>query len=170
MAANELAQEANDLFHQQERRGIESHDVHWDGEWISPGVYRLRNDGTHTAHEVRVTAIVDEEQMRAESARVDAGDHLALEFPQARIQYHRERRGREEAEEQRRSNQFPHIPAALSPDYHYIAERVYWRTELGTSKEHASSHNLAGLGDRLIALSDCCRCAATSERRPGRTG
>ncbi|WP_432127682.1 hypothetical protein [Streptomyces sp. bgisy082] len=147
MAANELAREANDLFHQQERRGIESHDVHWDGEWISPGVYRLRNDGTHTAHEVRVTVIVDEEQMRAESARVDAGDHLALEFPQARIQYHRERRGREEAEEQRRSNQFPHIPAALPPDYHYIAEQVYWRTELGTPKEHASSHHLAGLGD-----------------------
>ncbi|WP_329142717.1 hypothetical protein OG275_00045 [Streptomyces niveus] len=52
--ANQLAQQANDLFHHQERRGVESHDVHWDGEWVRPGVYRLRNDGTHTACDLSV--------------------------------------------------------------------------------------------------------------------
>jgi hypothetical protein len=147
VAANELAQEANNLFHHQERRGVESHDVHWDGEWISPGIYHLRNDGTHAAYEVRVTVTVDEEQVRAESARVDGGGHLTLDFPQARRQYVLERQDSEE--ERSSSYAFPSlvIPALPSLNFHSIEERAYWKTELGTPKEHVISHNLASLGE-----------------------
>ncbi|WP_225636124.1 hypothetical protein [Streptomyces solaniscabiei] len=77
--ANQLAQQANDLFHQQERRGVESHDVHWDGEWVRPGVYRLRNDGTHTAYDVSATVTVDNEQMRATMPQIEGGEHLTLD-------------------------------------------------------------------------------------------
>ncbi|MEV0304296.1 hypothetical protein [Streptomyces prasinus] len=119
--ANQLAQQANDLFHQQERRGVESHDVHWDGEWVRPGVYRLRNDGTHTAYDVSATVTVDNEQMRATSPQIDGGGNLILDFPEARLQHRVELRRRQE-EEQRQSRYFN--PPVIS-NFHFIEERVH---------------------------------------------
>lgn len=142
--ANRLAQQANDLFHQQERRGVETHDVDWDGEWVRPGVYRLRNEGTHTAYDVNATVTVDHEQKRVTSPEVVGGDHLTLDFPEARLQYRVERRRREEAERRRSLYSSP----SVIPDFHTIKERVYWKTELGTPQEHVpDSQPMAGLGD-----------------------
>ncbi|MFJ1790095.1 hypothetical protein ACIOML_38085 [Streptomyces anulatus] len=141
--ANQLAQQANDLFHQQERRGVESHDVHWDGDWVRPGVYRLRNDGTHTAYEVSATVVVDDEQKRVTLPQLAGGEHITLDFPQARLTYRVERRRQEE--EERRRSQYS-LPSA-TPYFHYIAERVYWKTELDTPKEHVTSQNMSGLGN-----------------------
>ncbi|MFI0013696.1 MULTISPECIES: hypothetical protein [Streptomyces] len=142
VGANQLAQEANDLFHQQERRGVESHDVRWNGRWVRPGVYHLRNDGTHTAYDVSVTVTVDEEQKRVTSPQVIGGGVLTLDFPEARLQHRVEQRRREEAERRR-----SYVNPQIIPEFHSIEERAYWKTELGTPKEHEESHNLAGLGD-----------------------
>ncbi|WP_285574670.1 hypothetical protein [Streptomyces sp. RTGN2] len=146
--ANQLAQDANDLFHQQERRGVESHDVHWDGEWVSPGVYGLRNDGTHTAYDVNVTVTVVDETVRATTAQVVGGEHITLDFPQARRQYADERRDREEQEARRQSAPF-HALGSVNPlrNFHFIEERVHWKTELGTPKEHTDRNNLRSLGN-----------------------
>ncbi|MEV8334434.1 hypothetical protein [Streptomyces niveus] len=141
--ANQLAQQANDLFHHQERRGVESHDVHWDGEWVRPGVYRLRNDGTHTAYDVSATVTVDNEQMRTAIPQIDGGEHLILDFPEARLQHRVEHRRRQE-EEQRQSRYF-NPPG--TPNFHFIEKRVHWKTELGTPKEHIESSRMSGLGE-----------------------
>lgn len=145
LGANRLAQEANDLFHQQERRGVEIHDVHWDGDWVRPGVYRLRNDGTHTAYDVSATVTVDDEQKRVTSPQLGGGEHLTFEFPVARRQYAIEERERQEREAQARSSHFP--PSVVPMNFHYIEKRVYWKTELGNPKEHIDSHNMSGLGN-----------------------
>ncbi|NUW04308.1 hypothetical protein [Streptomyces sp. CAI 127] len=143
LGANRLAREANDLFHQQERRVVESHDVHWDGQWVQPGVYRLLNDGTHTAYDVSATVVVDNEQKRVTIPQLAGGEHFTLDFPQARLTYRVERR-RQEEEQQRRSRYS--LPPVI-PSFHYIEERVYWKTELDTPKEHITSHNMSGLGN-----------------------
>ncbi|MFB6429170.1 hypothetical protein ACFCXC_35695 [Streptomyces microflavus] len=145
LGANRLAQEANDLFHQQERRVVEIHDVRWDGDWVRPGVYRLRNDGTHTAYDVSATVTVDDEQKRVTGARIGGGEYLTFEFPVARRQYAIEERERQERQEQARSPRFP--PRVVPMNFHYIENRVYWKTELGNPKEQIYSHNMSGLGN-----------------------
>ncbi|MEJ8632029.1 hypothetical protein [Streptomyces sp. MS2.AVA.5] len=86
---------------------------------------------------------MDDEQIRRSSPRIDGGDGLTFDFPEARRKYASERRERHER--RRQAGVFP--PVSYFPAFHHIEERAYWKTALGTPQQHVDSTNLAGLGD-----------------------
>jgi hypothetical protein len=81
--ANGISKEANEIARSMADRQIEDHDVDWHCGWESRGVFIVRNNGPHTAYEVRATITVEGVQRVGESERLDPGQQLSLRFEQA---------------------------------------------------------------------------------------
>ncbi|MEV0604713.1 hypothetical protein AB0I82_36195 [Streptomyces sp. NPDC050315] len=153
-AANRLAEDANALAHQQNQRDVEQHDVHWEGDWVEPGRYRLITNGEDAAFDVAAVVTVDDEEKRVTQARVAPGEPILLDFPEARRAYEAEQREYAEAQARRRRStaSWPYQPTYdvagdMRRRSHFIGERILWSTELGTPKEHQNTQPLALLGD-----------------------
>jgi hypothetical protein len=150
--ANTIAREANDIARAGEVRATEQHDVTWDCNWESPGVYAVRNEGKQTAHNVWIQITVGDEIEEASLDLVEGGQTVLLELPKSKLVWEAEQR---EEEEHRRPKQRStgllgamEIPILAGPafNYHYVRDRVLWRTELGTPREHDKSFNLGSVG------------------------
>ncbi|MEU9979512.1 hypothetical protein [Streptomyces sp. NPDC051014] len=150
-AANNLASEANRLAQEQDQRETEAHDVRWEGEWTSPGEYRLVRRGDDVALDVIARVTVDGEEAVARRPRVEAGENITLSFPTARTTFLREL-GEYRALRQAMNGNGPSLahPAPLDTarySLHSIEKWVEWRTSLGSPKSSTEEHRLAALGD-----------------------
>jgi hypothetical protein len=145
--ANGLSHEANEISRSSAARESERHDAKWEGRWIRPGVYALRNVGTSTTHAGRVTVTVDREEQTETFDVLEAGKDLEFEFPGAARTYAEEQREEREHERRRSEARRPRQSSIMSsfavepfepprlPATHGIWTRVVWETELGTPKE-----------------------------------
>ncbi|MFJ5059713.1 hypothetical protein ACIP96_09810 [Streptomyces nigra] len=147
-AANDLATEANRLAQHQNQRETETHDVRWEGDWAGPGQYVLTRRGDSVAIDVVARVTVDDEEVTERAARVEAGESITLDFPQARQILLREQREHRAQQARRRPG-----PAYMQPydplrfRNHFIEKWVQWKTELGAPREHSDANRFASLGD-----------------------
>ena len=150
--ANTIAREANDIARASEVRATEQHDVTWDCDWKSPGLYAVRNEGKQSAHNVWIQITVGREVEEASLDVIEGGQTVLLEMPKSKLVWEAERRDEEERRrpKQRRTGLLGamDIPNLAVPalNYHYVRDRVLWRTELGTPREHDKSSNLGSVG------------------------
>lgn len=147
--AKGVAEEANTISRRAEDRDTERHDVEWAHVNIEPGVYELRNDGTDTAHRVRVRFHVDGWSVVGEGDAVGPGAAIRAYIPEATREFEREmdevreeRRAEEEVERLRKAD--PYLTGwAIStsasvydpPRTHNMGFRVVWQSALGSPKE-----------------------------------
>lgn len=150
--ANTIAREANDIARASEVRATEQHDVTWDCNWKSPGMYAVRNEGKQSAHNVWIQITVGDEIEEASLDLVQGGQTILLEMPKSKMIWEGEQR---EEDERRRPNRRStgllgamDIPNLAIPafNYHYVRDRVLWRTELGTPREHDKSYPMGSVG------------------------
>lgn len=150
--ANTIAREANDIARASEVRATEQHDVTWDCNWKSPGLYAVRNEGKQTAHKVWIQITVGDEVEEVSLDLVEGGKTVLLKMPKSKAIWETEQR---EEEERRRPRQRSSgllgaidIPGIAVPafNYHYMRDRILWRTELGTPREHDKSFNMGSVG------------------------
>lgn len=150
--ANTIAREANEIARAGEVRATEQHDVTWDCNWKSPGIYAVRNEGKQSAYRVWIQITVGNEIEETSLDVVEGGQTVLLEMPRSKLIWEAAHR----AEEERRRPK-PRgsgllgaidIPNLRVPafNYQYIRERVLWRTELGTPKEHDKGYLMGAVG------------------------
>lgn len=150
--ANGIAQEANEIARAGEVRATEQHDVTWDCDWKSPGVYAIRNEGKHSAHQVWIQITVDNEVREANFDCVVGGETVLLEMPETKEVWKAEQRNRQRSRRpSRQSDGFLGAMdladfSVLALNDHYVRDRVLWRTKLGTPREHDRSSNLGSAG------------------------
>ncbi|MBT2485918.1 MULTISPECIES: hypothetical protein [unclassified Microbacterium] len=149
--ANTIAREANDLARLSDVRATEQHDVTWDCSWRAPGVYAVRNEGKQAAHRVWIQITIDDEVEEANLEVVEGGETVLLEMPNAKAAWDAEKRAEEERRQPRRSGGILggiNVPSFAMPamNYHFNRDRILWRTELGTPKEHDKSFNMGSVG------------------------
>ena len=149
--SNMIAREANEIARASEVRATEQHDVTWECTWRSPGVYAVRNEGKQSAQDVWIQITVDDEIEEANVALVEGGEVVLLEMPLSKAVWEAERREDEErSRPQRVSGPFGSmaIPSLMGPElhWHFNRDRILWRTELGTPKEHDKSYNHGSVG------------------------
>jgi len=150
--ANSIAREANDIARASEVRATEQNDVTWDCNWKSPGLYAVRNEGKQSAHNVWIQITVGGEIEEASLDLVKGGQTVLLEMPKSKLIWEAEKRQEEESRRPRQRNSgllgamdIPNIAVPVF-NYHYVRDRVLWRTELGTPREHDKSLNLGSVG------------------------
>ena len=150
--ANTIAREANDIARASEVRATEQHDVTWDCNWKSPGMYAVRNEGKQSAHNVWIQITVGDEVEEASVDLVEGGQTVLLEMPKSKLIWEAEKRDEEERRRPKQRNtgllgamNMPNISVPAF-NYHYVRDRVLWRTELGTPREHDKSFNLGSVG------------------------
>lgn len=149
--ANSIAREANEIARASEVRATEQHDVTWACDWRSPGLYAVRNEGKQTAHKVWIQITVDDEVEEASLDAVEGGQTVLLEMPKSKGIWEAEQRAEQERQRPKHtSGPFGglSIPNLSVPalNYHYVRDRILWRTELGTPREHDKSFNLGSVG------------------------
>ena len=156
--ANGLSHEANEISRSSAARESERHDAKWEGHWVRPGVYALRNVGTSTTHAGRATVTVDDEEQTATFDVLDAREDLELEFPRAARTYAEEQREEQDYERRRAEAQRPRQSSIAStfamqpfepprmPTMHVIWIRVVWETALGTPNVEESHEPFATIG------------------------
>lgn len=150
--ANTIAREANDIARASEVRATEQHDVTWDCNWKSPGMYAVRNEGKQSAHNVWIQITVGDEVEEASVDLVEGGQTVLLEMPKSKLIWEAEKRDEEERRRPKQRNtgllgamNMPNISVPAF-NYHFVRDRVLWRTELGTPREHDKSFNLGSVG------------------------
>lgn len=156
--ANEIAREANAISSKSEQRAAERHDAKWEGRWVRPGVYVLRNVGTSSTQAGRIRVSVDEEEQTATFEALEPGVDFELNFPGARRTYEQEQDEERDYERRLAESQQPRVssigsifapsfvePPKLLPS-HFIEWRVVWTTELGTHKEQEDRQPMTSLG------------------------
>jgi hypothetical protein len=150
--ANTIAREANEIARAGEVRATEQHDVTWDCNWKSPGLYAVRNEGKQSAHNVWIQITVGNEVEEASLDLVEGGKTVLLEMPKSKHVWEAEKRDEDERRRPKQRNtgllgaiDIPNI-AVPAFNYHYVRDRVLWRTELGTPREHDKSFNLGSIG------------------------
>lgn len=134
--ANGYAEEANDLAKSGHGRAIEQHDVRWEARWVAPGMYVLKNAGLDTAYSVRVQITVDDEVESAEVAQCPPQSEIRMEMPKSREALERENERDKRVGTTRSGAGWLIVGGPIKRDTHHIRERVFWRTALGTPKEH----------------------------------
>ncbi len=158
--AKGLAEEANTISRRAEDRDTERHDVEWKHINIDPGVYELRNDGTDTAHKVRVRFCVDEWSAVGESDLVRPGEVIravirdaADEFEREMVEVREGRRKQKRDEELRERDPYMRnwivnmsAPVYELPRTHNVGYRAVWQTALGSPKD-AEENGLEELAD-----------------------
>ncbi|MBG9886992.1 hypothetical protein ABE10_10630 [Bacillus toyonensis] len=150
--ANSIAREANEISRVSEVRATEQHDVTWDCDWQSPGFYAVRNEGKQTAHRVWIQITVGDEIEEARLDVVEGGQTVLLEMPKSKAIWEAEQRAAEERRrpKERSSGLFGamSIPNIETPimNYHFVRDRVMWRTGLGTPREHDKSYPMGSVG------------------------
>ncbi|MBB2993662.1 hypothetical protein FHR72_005173 [Mycolicibacterium iranicum] len=134
--AKQLAEESNDISRRGELRETERHDVHWEGDWETPGRYVLTKLGNDEAHHVTASVVYKAERLTRQTDLIsDAGNVLIFEFPSALQDFHREAR-----------EHLADLRAARASTYrlgpiggrraHRIEERVDWSTPRGNPRHH----------------------------------
>ncbi len=150
--ANTIAREATDIARAGEVRATEQHDVTWDCDWKSPGMYAVRNEGKQSAYKVWIQITVGNEIEEASLDVVEGGQTVLLEMPKSKLIWEAEHRDEEERRRlKRRSTGLLgaiDIPNLSVPafNYHYVRDRVLWRTELGTPREHDKGYPMGTVG------------------------
>jgi hypothetical protein len=139
--ANGFAEEANDLVRAGHDRTTEQHDVRWESRWETAGVRILKNAGLDTAYSVRVQVTVDDEVVTAHVDECAPGDIVRLDMPISAEALERENARDKAARKTRSGNGWVAIGSPIKRDTHYFHERVFWRTELGTPREHDEQWN-----------------------------
>lgn len=149
--ARRIAMEANEFSHRAEQRDTERHDVHWDGDWVEPGLYRLVKHGDDAAHNVKATVTYEGETVTHTAAVVsDNEDWIDFKFASAVADFRRQVEKRA-----RPATPPPFGITALqsnwqSMDFHSITERVEWTTARGKPMLHApDAYNLASFDEFL---------------------
>lgn len=150
--ANTIAREANDIARAGEVRATEQHDVTWDCDWKSPGMYAVRNGGKQSAYKVWIQVTVGNEIEEASLDVVEGGQTVLLEMPKSKLIWEEEQRVEEERRRPKpRSTgllgaiDIPKIPVPAF-NYHYVRNRVLWRTELGTPREYDKGYPMGTAG------------------------
>lgn len=142
--ARGLAEEANEFSRRSEQREIETHDVHWDGDWEYPGRYVLTKLGDDEAHNVKATVSYDGERVTQEAEVIrDSGHQLVFEFPSAVADFQRE--ARQHVEDLRAARNVPYglgVPS-WGTHPHTVEERVHWTTPRGTPQHHEEEFRLS---------------------------
>lgn len=155
--ANGLSKEANEISRSSADRAAESHDAYWQGSWVRPGVYELKNTGTSTTHNVRATVMVDGVEQIGTTEAIEPGDPLQLEFPTAAEAFFADQRAQQRYEQELHESRNPrvnhlgatlasHHPTPPMPPMHGIHARVVWATSLGTHKEQELEERFSSLG------------------------
>lgn len=150
--ANSIAREANEIARSSEVRATEQHDVTWDCDWQALGLYAVRNEGKHAAHKVSIQIAVDDEVEEATLDVVEGGQTVLLEMPKSKAAWEAERRAEQERSRPRQGSEgifgAINIPSTPMPhfNFHYVRDRVLWRTELGTPHEHDKASTMGSLG------------------------
>lgn len=145
--ALEAARGANEHAARAEARATERHDVDWDHDWTSPGVYKLVNTGEDDAHKVRAVVTIDGETKEAHPELVPGGSSVRLEFPNAVNTYRDElaeqQRRRQKAERAQQSSPFRFAADLPYMDrfFHSFEIRVVWSTALGQHREFTKREN-----------------------------
>ena len=161
--AKGVAEEANTISRRAEDRETERHDVEWAHVNIEPGIYELRNDGTDTAHHVRVRFYVDEWSAVGERAVVAHGESVRVELAEVADEFEREMvevraERRKEARTAQLRKQDPYMTnwvqdlsgfAAYNPlQYqHNVGYRAVWQTALGSQRTDDPKSWLEELAD-----------------------
>ncbi|AXA95284.1 hypothetical protein [Microbacterium sp. PM5] len=149
--ANSIAREANEIARASEVRATEQHDVTWDCDWKSPGLYAVRNEGKQTAHKVWIQITVGDEVEEASLDVIEGGQTVLLEMPKSRAIWEAEQRAEQERQRPKHTSgpfggfSTPNL-SVPALNYHYVRDRILWRTELGTPREHDKSFNLGSVG------------------------
>lgn len=149
--ANTIAREANEIARASEVRATEQHDVTWECAWRGPGLYAVRNEGKQPARDVWIQITVDDEIAETSVPLVEGGGTVLLEMPKSKAVWEAERREDEERSRPKRVNGpfgSMAIPSLMGPElrWHFNRDRILWRTELGTPKEHDRSYNHGSVG------------------------
>jgi hypothetical protein len=155
--ANGLSKEANDISRSSADRAAESHDAYWQGSWVRPGVYELKNTGTSTTRNVRATVMVDGVEQVGTIEVLEPGEPLQLEFPTAAEAYAEDQRAQQRYEQELHESRNPrvnnlgasfatHYPTPPTPPMHGIHARVVWTTPLGAHKEQELTERFSSLG------------------------
>lgn len=139
--ATGFAEEANELARTGHDRTTEQHDVRWESKWESPGVRVLTNAGLDTAYGVRIQITVDDEVVTADLDECDPGGIVRLDMPMAAEALERENARDVKARQTRSGDGWVALGAPIKRNNHYFRERVFWRTLLGTPKEHDEQWN-----------------------------
>jgi hypothetical protein len=150
--ANSIAREANDIARAGEVRAIEQHDVTWDCDWKSPGIYAVRNEGRQSAYKVWIQITVGNETEEASLDVVEGGQTVLVEMPKSKLIW--EADYRDEEERRRTKPRSTGLLGAIDisnlsvPAFKYlhVRDRVLWRTELGTPREHDKSYPTGTVG------------------------
>lgn len=171
-AANELAQDANKLFKHQEARETEQHDVHWEGKFVEPGVYRLTNKGRDTAYRVVADVDFNGEEFREEVDLVPGGKFVEFSIRSAADVYEKAlatvtplKEQLAELKHQNERNSQPLRPQVNpqklwelqmtiegvenSVRRMWVDDRVLWKTRFGNPKEDKTSGFIGDLGAKL---------------------
>lgn len=149
--ANSIAREANEIARASEVRATEQHDVTWDCDWKSPGLYAVRNEGKQTAHKVWIQITVGDEVEEASLDVIEGGQTVLLEMPKSKAIWEAEQRAEQERQRPKHTSgpfggfSTPNL-SVPALNYHYVRDRILWRTELGTPREHDKSFNLGSVG------------------------
>lgn len=119
---------------------------------VASGLYAVRNEGKQTAHKVWIQVTVGDEVEEASLDLVEGGKTVLLEMPKSKTIWEAEEGGEEERRrpKQRSSGLLGaiDIPSIAVPafHYHYMRDRMLWRTGLGTPREHDASLNMGSVG------------------------
>lgn len=147
--ANEISEEALSVARRADLRESDTSNVHWEGDWERPGLYKLTNRGDDDARNVRIILTVDEEEVRASEEMVPGGGSLTIECPQARQRFREEQAdyARKLHAAKRAGPIYVSMPSTLEYSLHVIRERVDWVSEQGKPGSHDKEYRLSSLGD-----------------------
>lgn len=152
--ANQISEEALAVARRSDLRESDTSDVHWEGDWVEPGLYKLTNRGNDEARAVRIVFTVDEEVVRVNEESVPGGGSVTIDCPEARHCFAGELR---EYRRQVRAYNAPSshpfgintaiLPTGLEFGYHRIRERIDWVSEQGKPGVHDQRSGPGYLGD-----------------------
>lgn len=146
--ANEISEEALSVARRADLRESDTSNVHWEGDWIGPGVYGITNLGDDEARDVRIILTIDEEVVRVSEELVPGGGSVAIECPEAGRTFARELR---DSKKTTSTSWTPYGNSAIHDPFKYrthsISERIDWISEQGKPGVHDEHFNMCTLGD-----------------------
>lgn len=152
--ANQISEKALSVARRADLRESDTSDVHWEGNWIEPGLYKLTNRGNDEARDVRIVLTVDDEVLRVSEESVPGGGSVTIDCPEARHCFAGELR---EYRRQKRAYNTPSshpygfntapYPMGLEFGHHRIRERIDWVSKQGKPDVHDQRSGPGYLGD-----------------------
>lgn len=115
-------------------------------------MYAVRNEGKQSAYKVWIQITVGDEIEEANLDVIEGGQTVLLEMPRSKLIWEAEQR--KETESRRPKPRSARLLGAIDIpnfsvpafNYHYVRDRVLWRTELGTPREHDKEYSMGSVG------------------------